>query len=262
MPKPKPPQITYVPPNGSSGNNLTPTMSNASLASNHTYNGDLRRDKSSSSFTPAPVISGPIPPLPKQRHHHLTSRDSSASLRDREYRDVSGSRRPPTRDPSGGSSQFNPYTIVVPPNSGITTDHSNISAPIPISSSYSHQDNLSPLSPTMSIASSLSPSSVSHMSTQSTSTSATHNTPRGSVSSSRSHEISHPIIQHHPIPVSPSTRSSLYTQADDSQSLSTTRTGRSTAEFYLERPTDDSVIEQMFNDLIVCIHFLNLKFTY
>lgn len=271
MPKPKAPQVTYMPPNGNStGSNngstnnhhisLSSSISSASLSSNHTYNSDLRREKSSSSFKPLPVISGPIPPLPQRQHHQsLAARDSSASLRDREYRDLSGSaRRPPSRDPSGGStashtSKFNPYTIVVSPNGSITDGSNTISVTSQHPSAfYNHQDNLSPHSPPLSVTSSLSPSSTSHMSTQSTSTAATHNTPRGSVSSSRSHEISNPIIQPFSIPGSPSARSSLYSTIDDNHGTST-RTGKSNAEFHLERPTDDAVIEQMFNDLIVSI---------
>lgn len=249
MPKP---QIISQPPSGNSGNtqanqhhNLTPSVSTSSTSGHQAYlAADLRREKSSSSFTPATVISGPIPPLPKRNHlPSLTTRDSNASLREREY-SQSLARRPPSRDPSGGSanSSYNPYSSLSP---------NSIPSHSPNSASHYAPDSGSPSSPTMSLTSSFSPSISSHMSTQSTSTLATHNTPRGSVSSVRHPEISNPVITHIPNSIPPSARSSLYSSVDEHNSSQATRTGKPTPEFHFDRPTDDAVIEQMFNDLIV-----------
>lgn len=86
------------------------------------------------------------------------------------------------------------------------------------------------------------------MSTQSASTAATHITPRGSVSSARSHEVpASTINQHISYPINPSVRSSLYSTAEEGTGA--TKPSKP-SEFHLERPADDAVIEQMFNDLI------------
>lgn len=232
-----------MPPNAGSSNNLAPTISTASTVNI----GDLKREKSttSSGFTPAPVISGPIPPLPQRTHHQqqqsrLSNKSSASNLRDR---------RPPSREASGGSThshKFNPFA------SESTIVKTTISSPIQNLSEFS---SVSPQSPTPSTSSTFSPTSTSHMSTQSVSTAATHITPRGSVSSSRSHEISAPTHnQHISYPITPSVRSSLYSTIEEGTSTTTLKNSKP-SEFHLERPTDDSVIEQMFNDLIVSFFF-------
>lgn len=254
MPKPHQPQIVHLPPSGNNVSNAnaysspSTSVSSNSAASQSSYLvADLRREQSSNSFTPATVISGPIPPLPK-RNHHQPGRDSPASLREREY---SGSgRRAPSREPSGGSlnsnsSGFSPYTVNLTSSGGLSSPNQNGI------SHYNHHDTFTPHSPPLSLTSSISPSSTSRMSTQSTSTAATHNTPRGSVSSARSHEISSPMIQHFSNSGSSVVRSSLYSTIDDHNSHSSNRSGKTAMEFHLERPTDDKIIEQMFNDLIV-----------
>lgn len=226
MGKPTKTSATYVPPN-----NLTPTLS---TSSNHTMI-DLRRDKSSTAFTPAPAISGPIPPLPK-RHPHtqnqqqtLSTKTSSSSLTGQ-----TGSGRRPSRETSGGSGKFHPPTL------DPKYLKSNISAPI-----QGTLESTAPNSPTPSMRS-FSPTSSTLSSISSSAT-----PPRGSVSSasSKSHEISGPMLKAS-TNNSTSVRSSIYSTMDDNQSLAASKNSKST-EFYLERPTDEAEIEQMFNDLIV-----------
>ncbi len=227
---------TYTPPNNGSSNNLTPAVSTTSTVNI----SDLKREKSTSSsgFTPTPVISGPIPPLPQRTHHQqqqkLSTKSSASNLRDR---------RPPSREASGGSThshKFNPF------NTDSSNVKSTISSPIP---NFSEFSSASPQSPTFSVSSTFSPTSTSHMSTQSASTAATHITPRGSVSSARSHEVpASTINQHISYPINPSVRSSLYSTAEEGTGA--TKPSKP-SEFHLERPADDAVIEQMFNDLIV-----------
>lgn len=242
MPKSKSTQSPLLPhgDNASPHINLTPSISSAYIAVHQPHLAtDLRRDKSSSSFTPAPVISGPIPPLPKRNHNHTpVPHDTSANLREREYY-AGSARRPSSRETSGGSttpSSSGMYPLnLTPPG----MSHS------PTSNGKALNESYSPQSPTSSVGSSLSPSSASHFSSRSASTAATHVTPKGSSSNLRS-EISNPILQHSPNSNAPPLPT-MYSIGDDHKA------GKSgaTTEFHLERPSDDRVIEQMFNDLIV-----------
>lgn len=235
-------------PHGDNANphlSLTPSISSASVAVHQPHlAADLRRDKSSSSFTPAPVISGPIPPLPKRNHNHTQiPHDTSANLRDREYY-AGSARRPPSRETSGGSTT--PSTSVMYPLN-LTPPGMSYS---PTPNGKSLNESYSPQSPTSSVGSSLSPSSASHFSSRSASTATTHITPKGSSSNLRS-EISNPILQHSPNSNAPPLPT-MYSIGDDHKGGK----NGSAADFHLERPSDDRVIEQMFNDLIVSSVFV------
>lgn len=230
MPKPKS-SSAYTPP---SKTQHTSNPSISSLAS-FSHASDLRRDSSASPFTPAPSISGPIPALP-QRHHHQPSRENS--LRDRD--------RDPTRQPST-SSQYNPYTSL-PTSHSISESQNTTSIPPSLQMSNNiGSSNVPVMSPIPR-----SSSSASHMSIKSTSSGGSFR--RGSFASIRTND---PLP---PLPNQPtSMRSSLYSVSDDSHNLSSTKSDKSATKFTLERPADDAIVEQMFNDLIVSLFSLFLK---
>lgn len=212
MPKPKP-TPAYVPPSRSD-HALTPSVSSASV---YSHAADLRRDSSASPFTPPPSISGPIPPLPPQRYQNQPSRETS--FRDREYREAP--RRPSLRDSPGSTPpQHNPYVSTSQPGSYSNLPSGHSTPPIPSNSLPRTSSN------------------ASHMSIKSTSSAGSMH--RGSLASIRTNDPLPPLPHQ-----SPSSRSSLYSVDDVASSKS------SKSEFHLERPTDDAVIEQMFNDLIV-----------
>lgn len=217
MPKPKQQQQQQPPPLPSKNNDtnaLAPSISNASSIFSHHSAADLRRETSASSFTPAPSISRPIPPLPQRQHQHQSSR---------EYRDP--------RRPSASSS------LISPTSAKLTSSISD--------SFHSIAGQSSPTSASLPRA----VSSASHVSAKSNSSAGSYSIPhRGSIASMRTNDPL-PLLPNQTHSSSPSLRSSMYSVPDDSLTL--TRTNKSTADFSLERPTDDSVIEEMFHDLIV-----------
>ena len=244
MPKPN-----YGPPHNSTQNTdpnaLTPSISTASTASHFSHHvADLRRENSSSSFTPTPSISGPIPPLPPRQYHQPPRETYN---RDQYRESTASSRRPSLRDSHAST--------ITSPTATKYSSHASLNNSLPENSLLSNSPQPNPGSssghstPTSSTVLPRVLSSASHMSMKSNSSAGSYSIPhRGSVASIRTNDPLPPLPNQH---TAPSIRSSLYSVIDDGHSLSSTRTNKSTAEFSLERPTDDAIIEQMFNDLIV-----------
>lgn len=143
------------------------------------------------------------------------------------------------RRPSTSSSKFNAFSFS--PSSKNAEAHKSVASTIPNNNTSNNSGYASPIPRSSSSGSARSANSIASF----------H---RGSMASIRTNDTLAPVQSQ------ALQRSSIYSMNDDTHSLSTTKS-KSASEFHLERPADDSVIDQMFEDLIVS-HRLILSFLF